>query len=93
MDFRFYSNMLSQASKNAAAVIFVSGMMLIGFGFLIYVLRDLFAVLFAILFCAAGLGCMATAVKIFWSAGGFSKSDSPYRENVRIHYEDDELDI
>ena len=89
MNFRFYTNTISQASKNVAAGIFIVGMVLIGFGFLIYILRDLFAILFAILFCAVGIGCMGTAVKIFWAQRKFNKhfndDSDTYRKNVRIH--------
>ena len=89
MSLRFFTNFFPVASRNAAAGIFIVGMLLIGFGFLIYILRDLFAILFAILFCAVGLGCIVTAVKIFWSLlkMGKRKSDASadYRENVTIH--------
>ncbi|MHC4412804.1 MAG: hypothetical protein ACYSW6_07520, partial [Planctomycetota bacterium] len=58
-------------------------------------LRDLFAILFAIIFCAAGIGCLGTAVKIFFSLRKFNKStfDEPEgynatRKNVRIHIEE-----
>ncbi len=68
-------------------------MLLIGFGFLIWVLRELFAILFAIIFCIAGIGCICTAIKVFWSVRKFEKMnpDEPhgYRSNVRIHSEED----
>jgi len=92
MGFRFYTNVISQASRNFAAGLFITGLLLIGFGFLVYVLRDLFAVLAAIVFFVAGLGCGITAVKIFWAQHKIDKinsSDSPgYRENVQIHVEE-----
>ena len=92
MAFRFYSNMVSQASKNIAAGVFVLGLMLIGLGFLIYVLRDLFALIFAALFCAAGIGCGITALKILWASHKLNKFGSNgsvnYRKNVRIHTEE-----
>lgn len=93
MDFRFYSNAISQASRNVAAGIFIIGMLLIGFGFLVYVLRELFAFLFAILFCVGGIGCIGTAVKIFWAQRKMDKhmhnNQGPgYRENVRLHTKD-----
>jgi hypothetical protein len=85
--------MISRASRNFAAGLFITGMLLIGFGFLIYVLRDLFAILFAIIFCVAGLGCGATAFKIFLAQRKLDKMDSDdgtmdFRRNVRIHSED-----
>ena len=90
MSFRFYSNAVSQASRNFAAGLFIVGLLLIGFGFLVYVLRDLFAVLFAAVFCIAGVGCGITALKIFLFQRRLDKVDSnePYRENVRIHIEE-----
>ena len=93
MSFRFYTNMISQASRNFAAGLFITGMLLIGFGFLIWVLKDLFAILFAIMFCVAGIGCGVTAVKIFWAQRKFDQMTSDdgtvdYRRNVRIHSEE-----
>ena len=92
MSFRFYTNAISQASRNFAAGLFITGLLLIGFGFLIYILRDLFAVLFAIVFCVAGVGCGITAVKIFWAQHKLDKINSDgsqdYRENVQIHIEE-----
>lgn len=92
MSFRFYTNVISQASRNFAAGLFITGLLLIGFGFLVYILRDLFAVLAAIVFFLAGLGCGITAVKIFWAQHKIDKmnSDKPqeYRENVRIRIEE-----
>ena len=90
MSFRFYSNAVSQASRNFAAGLFIVGLLLIGFGFLVYILRDLFAVLFAAVFCIAGVGCGITALKIFLFQRRLDKVDSnePYRQNVRIHIEE-----
>ncbi len=92
MSLRFYTNVISQASRNFAAGLFIVGLLLIGFGFLVYVLRELFAVLAAIVFFVAGIGCAITAVKIFLAQRGLDKAasgDSPgYRENVQIHIEE-----
>jgi hypothetical protein len=93
MSFRFYNSVISQASRNFAAGLFITGMLLIGFGFLVYVLRDLFAILASIVFFIVGLGCGTTAIKIFWAQRKLDKMDSDdgtmdYRRNVRIHSED-----
>ena len=92
MSFRFYSNMVSQASRNFAKGLFVTGLLLIGFGFLVFVLRDLFAFLAAGLFIFSGAGCGATAVKIWWSQRRIDRAmrhgEQGYRDNVRIHIED-----
>lgn len=92
MSFRFYTNVISQASRNFAAGLFITGLLLIGFGFLVYILRDLFAILFSIIFFVAGLACGATAVRIFLAQRKLDKMDSDdgtmdYRRNVRIHSE------
>ena len=83
--------MISQASRNFAAGLFITGLLLIGFGFLVYILRDLFAVLASIVFFVTGLGCGITAVKIFWAQHKLGKMNSDdstgYRENVQIHIE------
>jgi hypothetical protein len=93
MSFRFYNNVISQASRNFAAGLFITGLLLIGFGFLIYILRDLFAILFSIVFSVAGLGCGTTAVKIFLAQRKLDKMNSDdgtteYRRNVQIHNEE-----
>jgi len=92
MSFRFYTNAVSRASKNVATGIFITGLLLIGFGFLIYVLKEIFAILAAIVFSVAGAGCLITAIKIFLAQRKLDKlgSDDPqnYRENVHIHIEE-----
>ena len=92
MNFRFYSNMMSQASRNFAYGSFITGLMLIGIGFLIWVLRELFAILFAVLFCIGGLGCIGFAIKVFLASVrlGKFKNQDPHdqRVNVRIRTEE-----
>ncbi len=87
MSFRFYTNTIAQASRNFAAGLFIAGLMLIGFGFLVYILRDLFAILAAIVFFVTGVGCGVTAIRIFWIQRRLDQTDSTpgYRENVQIH--------
>ena len=93
MSFRYYNNVISQASRNFAAGLFITGLLLIGFGFLVYILRDLFAVLASIVFFVVGLGCGVTAVKIFLALRKLDKIDSDdgtagCRRNVQIHSEE-----
>ena len=91
MVFRFYSNTISRASKSIAAGIFTIGMVLVGFGFLIYLLPDLFATLAAIFFWTIGVGCGITAIKIFLATRNQKDNINPpdeYRDNVRIRIED-----
>jgi len=93
MSFRYYRNVVSQASRNFAKGLFIAGLLLIGFGFLVYILRDLFAILASIVFFAVGLFCGATAIKIFLAQRKIDKMSSDdgttgYRRNVRIHTEE-----
>ena len=92
MVFRYYSNAISQASKNVAAAIFIVGMMLVGFGFMIYLLPKFFATLAAAVFFIAGIGCGMTAIKIFWASKKLDRANSEpsedYRDNVQIHTEE-----
>ena len=89
MPFRFYTNMLSQASRSVASGIMVVGLLLVGFGVIIIALPELFAYLAATVFFVAGLGCAVTAVKIFWAQRRFDRFHADdldvYRKNVRIH--------
>jgi len=93
MNSRFYTNVISRASRTVAAGIFITGLVLIGFGFMIYLLPKFFATLAAIVFFVAGVGCGITAVKIFLvqrKLDKFNSGDSQiYRENVNIHIEED----
>ena len=91
MVFRFYSNTISQASRAFAAGVFIIGMVLIGFGFLIFLLPKFFATLAAIVFCMIGIGCLATGVKVFLATRNQQTNIDPsdgYRENVHIRIED-----
>ena len=92
MGFRFYSNMLSQASRRLAAGIFIFGMLLTGFGFLIYLLPKLFATLAALFFFFLGAGCIVMGIKLLWAQHKLDKLNrddgSDYRKNVRIRVEE-----
>lgn len=92
MSFRFYTNVISQASRTVAASLSIVGLMLIGFGIVIAAFPEVFAYLAAAVFFVAGIGCAFTAFKIFWAQRKLNKAASddsqPYRENVHIHIED-----
>jgi len=92
MNFRFYTNAVSQASRKVAAGIFTVGLLLIGFGVVILALPEIFAFLAAAVFFFAGLGLAITAVKIFLAQRRLNKmthDDSVgCRKNVQIHTEE-----
>ncbi len=93
MVFRFYSNTISQASRTVAAGSMILGMVLVGFGFMIFLLPKFFATLAAMVFFVTGLGSAITGVKIFWRQSKLDKMNhqqaEDYRENVRIHRDDE----
>jgi hypothetical protein len=84
--------MMSQASRTVAAWIFITGLLLIGFGVIIIALPEIFAALAALVFALVGLGCIGTGAKIFWTQrklDRINRSDTNgYRKNVRIHTEE-----
>jgi hypothetical protein len=90
--FRFYTNAISQASRSIATGIFITGLLLIGFGVIIIALPEIFAFLAAGVFFIVGAGCGVTAIKIFLAQRQLNKINSDdsqgYRENVQIHIED-----
>ncbi|MBN2137946.1 MAG: hypothetical protein JW720_09070 [Sedimentisphaerales bacterium] len=92
MSLRFYTNAVTQASRTFATGAFIVGLMLIGFGTIIWALPELFAFIAAAVFFLAGIGCIITAVKIFLAQRRFCRTDSDdsqsHRENVRIHSHD-----
>jgi hypothetical protein len=93
--FRYYTNAISNASKSIAAGIFVLALILIGFGVLILALPELFAILAAVVFFIAGAGCAGTALKIYLAQRHIDRitrddSSTDYRENVRIHIEEND---
>jgi hypothetical protein len=93
MSFRVYNNAVSHASRTFAAGIFIVGLVLIGFGFMIYLLPKFFATLAAVVFFVTGVGCGITAVKIFLTQKKMDDANSDdstgYRENVHIHVDED----
>lgn len=91
MPFSFYSNIISQTSRRLAGGILATGLALIGFGLLIYLLPRVFATLAAIFFFITAGGACITALKIFAAQHRIDKESNnkstEYRENVRIKIE------
>ena len=92
MSFRFYTNVISQASRAFAAGIFIVGLVLIGFGFMIYLLPRFFATIAAVVFFVTGVGCGITAVKVFLAQRKLDRLNSDdsqgHRKNVQIRTEE-----
>ncbi len=92
MVLRYYTNAVSSATKGLARTIFIVGLLLIGFAAMILAMPAIFAALVAAIFVIAGVGCIGTAVKIFWKyrklARDSRSNPDAYRENVQIHIEE-----
>ncbi|MBE0535241.1 MAG: hypothetical protein IH624_06180 [Phycisphaerae bacterium] len=89
MVFRFYSSQLSQATRSLALWVFVGGLVLMGFGLLTILLRDVFIFIVAGLFFVAGLVVMSWGVRLLIAAlrmGRRPRQAGPgaYRENVSV---------
>jgi len=93
MFYRHYTNAVSQASKTAAWWFVVVGLLLIGFGMLVWVLKEIFALLAAALFFVVGFFCGVTGIKIYVAQRQIDKISEGgadgYRKNVRIRMEED----
>lgn len=94
MFFRHHTNMMSQMSKGFAKGLFVIGLLLIGFGVGVYVLKEIFAAIAAAIFVVAGGACCYNAIKLFFLGRKMRNIDmdfdqsNGYRKNVQVHIKD-----
>ncbi|MHC4216658.1 MAG: hypothetical protein ACYSWP_25205 [Planctomycetota bacterium] len=79
----FFSN-FRDASKTVAKGSFFTGLFLIGFGMLIFILKDIFAFLAAAVFFIGGFSAIGYAIRLFWSSRK-THDDEAVRKNVTIH--------
>lgn len=88
--FKFFyrGNPMPSATGTMAKGSLLTGLFLIGFGMLVFILRDLFAFLAAAVFFMAGFSAIGYAIRLFLLQHKMKKSDGLYRENVEIHYQD-----
>ena len=94
MFFKFESNTFSQAGKSIAKGSLITGLLLIGFGLLLIILKDIFVFIAAAIFFMAGFSAIGYAIKIFWATRKVNqpnKKDGVYRENVEVHYTEDNI--
>jgi hypothetical protein len=64
------------------------GLLLIGFGMLVFILRDLFAFLAAAVFFIAGFSAIGYAIRTWILLLKMKRFGNDGRENVRIHGDD-----
>jgi len=89
--FRFFinGNPFRQATKDAAKVSFFTGLFLIGLGLLVWLLKEIIAIVFMIIFFMAGFSAIAWAIRLFIAQWKMRKDKSVYREGVEVHFEED----
>lgn len=93
--FRFHSNLFSRTTRSIAKGSFFTGLFLIGFGMLVFVLRDVFAFIAAGIFFMAGFSAILYSIKLFWASYQMRKSGDSrdgHRDNVRIHYREEHFE-
>ena len=87
--FFYQGDPMREAGKTLARGALVLGLFLIGFGMLVFILRDLFAFLAAAVFFMAGFSSIGYAIRIFWATRHRKPPDNQYRENVEIRRDDE----
>lgn len=88
--FRFFvgNNPLSNATGGLAKGSLIMGLLLIGLGLLVWLLKEVFAIIAMIIFFMAGFSAIGYAIRLFIVQYKMKNSDGLYRDNVEIHYED-----
>lgn len=87
MIFNFHSNSLNQFSKGYAKVLFVIGLLLIGFGTLVWILKEVLAVVAAAIFIIVGISCCFNAIKIYIRNLKEKNANIGRSDNVKIRIE------
>ena len=89
--FRFFiqGNPFRQATGQAAKVSLFTGLLLIGLGLLVWVLKAIIALVLMILFFMAGFSAIGWAIRLFIAQWRMRKDQSVYREGVEVHFEED----
>ncbi len=87
----FSGDPVRQATRGMAKGAFFTGLFLIGFGMLVFILRDIFAFLAAAIFFMAGFSAIGYAIRLFMLQRRMKnpKDADAYRRNVQIHYEEE----
>ena len=89
--FRFFiqGNPFRQATTQAAKVSLFTGLLLIGLGLLVWILKAIIALVLMILFFMAGFSAIGWAIRLFVAQWKMRKDQSVYREGVEVHFEED----
>gem|GEM_PF-414418 len=86
-------NPFRQATQGLAKGSLITGLFLIGFGMLVFILRDIFAFIAAAIFFMAGFSAIAYSIRLFILQWKMRQDKSAYREGVEVHFEDDNVEV
>lgn len=89
LHFFFHGNPFRQITKDLAAGSFITGLILIGLGLLVWILKDIFAIIAMVVFFAAGFSAIGYAVRLYLMQWKMRRDSRAYRQGVEIHFEDD----
>jgi hypothetical protein len=89
--FRFFinGNPFRQATTQAAKVSLLTGLLLIGLGLLVWLLKEIIAVVFMIILFMAGFSAIGWAIRLFVAQWKMRNDNAVYREGVEVHFEED----
>ena len=85
----FQGNPFRQATRGMAKGALITGLILIGLGMLVWVLKEIFTIIAMILFFMAGFSAIGWSIRLFILQWKMRKDKSVYREGVEVHFEND----
>ena len=85
----FNGNPFRQATQGLAKASLITGLLLIGFGLLLIILKEVFIFIAAAIFFMAGFSAIGYAVRLFILQWKMKKQNTPYRKGVEVHFEED----
>ena len=85
-----HGNPFRQATKDAAKVSLMIGLLLIGLGLLVWWLKEIIAIVLMIIFFMTGFSAISWAIRLFIMQWKMRKDKAVYREGVEVHFEEDD---
>lgn len=89
--FRFFihGNPFRQATGQAAKISLFTGLLLIGLGLLVWLLKEIIAIVFMVIFFMAGFSAIGWAIRLFIAQWKMRKDQSVYRDGVEVRFEEE----
>ena len=95
MKFSVFSqgNPFRQVTTGMAKGSLITGLILIGLGMLVWVLKEIFALIAMILFFMAGFSAIGYSARLFILQWKMKKQNNVYRQGVEVHFQDDHQNV